>query len=90
MKKNCKKQKCDNCSCHGEFPQKVELGTVGKVELVNIIVNADGSSTGVIECDKKFEEFYKSETKVKKVTKAGIAKFIISLLIDEDDKNKKK
>lgn len=88
-KKNCQK-KCGSEPCgnkNKEIPNKTRFGALGNVEVLKVKENKDGSVTIDFECDDRFVEFYKSETGVKKATKAGLGKFIASLIEDKlDDK----
>jgi len=91
-KKNCEK-KCGSCSCDNknkEIPSEIRFGALGNVEVLKVKENKDGSLTIDFECDKRFVEFYKSETGAKKVTKAALGKFIANLIEDKlDDKSDK-
>lgn len=85
-----KKKKCSNCSCDNAKeidPSKdAHAEAFGDLEVLSMKDNPDGSATVDFDCGEKFIEFYKAETGVKRVTKAGLEKFIskIILLTNED------
>jgi hypothetical protein len=86
-----KKKKCSNCSCDNAKEIKPSKDThaeaLGGLEILSVKDNPDGSAMVDFECGEKFIEFYKAETGVKRVTKAGLEKFIskIILLTTEDE-----
>lgn len=90
MKKKCAKKsdkapekKCPNCSCDKQdksSTNSLRLGALGNVNVLGTKENSDGSLDIEFECDDKFIEFYKSETGAKRVTKAGLSKFISEII----------
>lgn len=53
---------------------------IGKLQILNIKDNPDGSATMEFEVDEVFEKNYLKATKKKKVTKEGVAKYVLKML----------